>query len=129
MAEIMHLLKIDAPRESVYRAIASVEGVRNWLSRDADFDSMMGNSGEIRFAGGTRILKILLEELKPTTRVAWNVLSGLCRTGRAPQSSSRWTRTGATRCCISSIRDSSRPTISLRCQPPSRSEEHTSELQ
>ncbi|HLI18704.1 MAG TPA: SRPBCC domain-containing protein [Rhodanobacteraceae bacterium] len=75
MAEIMHLLKIDAPRESVYRAIASVEGVRNWLSRDADFDSMMGNSGEIRFAGGTRILKILLEELKPTTRVAWNVLS------------------------------------------------------
>lgn len=75
MADILHLLQIHAPREKVYEAIATVEGVRNWLSRDADFDSKMGSSGEIRFAEGQRILKIEIAELKPVSRVTWSVLS------------------------------------------------------
>lgn len=75
MADILHLLQIHAPREKVYAAIATAQGVRGWLSRDADFDSQIGSSGEIRFAGGTRILKIDIAELKPDARAAWRVLS------------------------------------------------------
>ncbi|HKT40746.1 MAG TPA: SRPBCC domain-containing protein [Rhodanobacteraceae bacterium] len=75
MADILHLLQIQAPRESVYQAIATAEGLRNWLSRDADLDTELGGDGEIRFAEGKRILKIGLRELKPTTRIVWKVLS------------------------------------------------------
>ncbi|MBU6478042.1 MAG: SRPBCC domain-containing protein [Xanthomonadaceae bacterium] len=75
MADILHQVQIDAPREAVYRAISTAEGVRSWLSRDADLGVTVGGNGEIRFAGGTRVLKVRLEELSPSTRVAWKVLS------------------------------------------------------
>ena len=75
MADILHQIQIDAPQEAVYRAVATSEGVRNWLSRDADMGVTIGSNGEIRFAGGTRILKLRIEELKPSSRVAWKVLS------------------------------------------------------
>ena len=75
MADILHLLKIHAPRKQIYEAIATVEGVRNWFSRDADFDPRVGGSGEIRFANGQRITRVKIEELKPAERVVWKVLS------------------------------------------------------
>lgn len=75
MADILHLLQIQAPREAVYQALATAEGVRNWLSRDADFAAEVGGSGEIRFANGQRVIKMEIEELKPASRVAWKVLS------------------------------------------------------
>lgn len=75
MVDILHLLQVQAPREAVYQAIATVEGVRNWFSRDADLDSRIGGSGEIRFANRQRIIKMEIEELEPTVRVVWRVLS------------------------------------------------------
>lgn len=75
MAEILHLLQIDAPRGKVYKAIATAGGVRGWLSRDADFEAQAGATGEVRFAGGQRILRLTIEELEPDARVAWRVLS------------------------------------------------------
>lgn len=75
MADILHLLQVHAPREAVYQAIATAGGVRNWFSRDADFESTVGASGEIRFAGGKRVTRIRIAELEPTERVAWQVIS------------------------------------------------------
>lgn len=75
MSDVLHLLQIQAPREKVYQAIATAAGVHGWLSRDAEFDPQVGSRGEIRFAGGERILKITLEGLDPATRVVWKVLS------------------------------------------------------
>jgi uncharacterized protein YndB with AHSA1/START domain len=75
MADILHLLKIHAQREAVYRAIATAEGVRNWFSRDSDLDPGVGGHGEIRFADGTRVTRLRVAELEPTTRVSWQVLS------------------------------------------------------
>lgn len=75
MSDILHLLKIDSSPEAVYRAVAAADGVRSWFSRDADLDSSVGGRGEIRFAGGERILRIQLEALDPAARVVWRVLS------------------------------------------------------
>lgn len=75
MAEILHLIKINAPREQVYQAITTAEGVRNWWTRDADLDSKVGGGGEFRFAGGTRITKVRIEELKSPSRVVWKPLA------------------------------------------------------
>ncbi|MGH7745669.1 MAG: SRPBCC family protein [Gammaproteobacteria bacterium] len=75
MADILHLIKIRAPRERVYQALATVEGVRAWWTRDADLDAKVGGSGEFRFAGGKRITKVRIEELKPPSRVVWKAIS------------------------------------------------------
>ncbi|HKT31002.1 MAG TPA: SRPBCC domain-containing protein [Gammaproteobacteria bacterium] len=75
MADILHLIKINDTREKAYQAIAAVEGVRNWWTRDADLDTRLGGRGEFRFANGKRVTKVEIEELKPSTRVAWKVLS------------------------------------------------------
>ncbi len=75
MADILHLIKIHAPREKVYQTIATAEGIRNWWTRDADLDAKVGGSGEFRFAAGKRITKVRIEELKPSSRVVWETLS------------------------------------------------------
>lgn len=75
MTDILHLLKIDSPREAVYRAIATAAGVRRWLTRDADLDARIGGGGEIHFADGKRITRIRIEALEPAARVVWKVLS------------------------------------------------------
>lgn len=75
MSDILHMLQIHAPREEVYAAIATADGIRDWFSRDADLDSRMGGSGEIRFAERTRVIKLEVEELEPPARIVWKVLS------------------------------------------------------
>ena len=75
MADVLHLLMIHAPRERIYEAITTVEGIRNWFSRDADLEPSVGGSGEIRFANGQRVIRMKIEELRPAERVVWNVIS------------------------------------------------------
>lgn len=75
MADILHLIKIHAPCEQVYQAIATAEGVRNWWTRDTDLDSRVGGKGEFRFANGTRVTKVIIEELTPPLRAVWKALS------------------------------------------------------
>ena len=70
MADIMHLLKIDAPREKVYAALTTAEGIRNWWTRDADLSESVG---EFRFGsyGAGHTTKVKVDELKPVERVRW----------------------------------------------------------
>ena len=75
MADILHLIKINTTCEKAYRAITTEQGVRNWCTRDADLDNKVSGHGELRFADGKRITKIEIDELKPSTRVVWKVLS------------------------------------------------------
>lgn len=75
MAEILHLIKINAAPKMAYQAISTVEGIRNWWTRDADLDAKVGGNGEFRFANGKRITKVRIEELQPSSRVVWKALS------------------------------------------------------
>ena len=47
MADIMHLVKIAVPPERVYEALTTTEGIRGWLTRDADLDAVA--AGPARF--------------------------------------------------------------------------------
>jgi uncharacterized protein YndB with AHSA1/START domain len=73
MPDIMHLIKINASAEQVYRALTTSEGIRNWWTRDADLDSTVGGEGEFRFGsyGGTHITRVSVVELIPSLRVVW----------------------------------------------------------
>jgi len=76
MAEIMHFVKIQAPVERVYQAIATAEGIRNWWTRDADLDETVGGAGEFRFLnyGPGFVTRVRIEDLVPPERVAWSVV-------------------------------------------------------
>ena len=51
-------LKIQAPRDRVYQAIATGEGIRNWWTRDASLDPSLGGAGEFGFYGRSFMVKV-----------------------------------------------------------------------
>ena len=75
MPDIHHLIRIRAPRERVYAALTTVEGIHNWWTRDADLDTHVGGIGEFRFYDGEGITKVRIDALQPQEQVAWTTLS------------------------------------------------------
>ena len=58
MPDIMHFIKTHASPERVHQALTTVEGIRNWRTRDADLDSKIGGTGEFRFYEGKGATKL-----------------------------------------------------------------------
>ncbi len=77
MPDILHFIRIQAAQESVYSALTTAEGVRNWWTRDADLEDSVGGLGEFRFLtyGPGYVTRVEITELVPATRVAWRILS------------------------------------------------------
>lgn len=80
MAEIIHRVGIKAPIAKVYAAIATVEGVAGWWSREASGTSHAGDAIELLFntpAGETLgIIKFEVAALVPDKQVIWRFISG-----------------------------------------------------
>ena len=76
MPDIRHLLTINAAPESIYQALTTAEGIRQWWTRDADLGSEIGGTGEFRFSyEGTVVTQVSIEELTPPARVGWKTIS------------------------------------------------------
>jgi uncharacterized protein YndB with AHSA1/START domain len=76
MPDIMHLMKINAQPKRVYEAIATADGIRNWWTRDAVLDAKTGGAGEFGFYGHRFVINLNVKELKPPSRLSWNLMSG-----------------------------------------------------
>jgi len=75
MPAIMHLIKVRAAQDEVYRAVATAEGIRNWWTRDAALDPKVGGAGEFGFYGHRFVIKVKIAELTPPVQVAWDEVS------------------------------------------------------
>lgn len=75
MTEIVHLIKIRASQESAFQAMSTVEGIRNWWTRDAVLAAEVGGAGEFGFYDHRMVIKIKIAELMPPHRVAWEPVS------------------------------------------------------
>jgi len=75
MPDIMHRIKIPASSERIYQALTTVDGIRNWWTRDADIDSNIGGTGEFRFYGRRFVAKVKIDELIAPSRVSWSVVN------------------------------------------------------
>lgn len=77
MPDIMHLVRINTSPERVYQAITTAEGIRNWWTRDADLESMIGGTGEFRFPkyGSGAAATATIDDLQPPTLVCWKMAS------------------------------------------------------
>lgn len=73
MADIMHSLKIQAPPDRVFQAIASADGIRNWWTRDATLEASVGGVGEFGFYNRRFVAKIVIEAVEPPARMKWRV--------------------------------------------------------
>jgi len=77
MPDIMHYLGIHAAQQRVFHALTSIEGIRNWWTRDAVLDAEVGGSGEFAFYDRKSITRVRIEELNPPLRVRWQVVSAI----------------------------------------------------
>lgn len=80
MVDIIHRVGIKAPPSRVYMAVATVEGVAGWWTRDASGESRVGGTTTYRFQSpsGVEIGKFEMEvlELIPDKAVRWRVNIG-----------------------------------------------------
>ena len=80
MVDIIHRVGIKAPPAKVYEAVATVEGVAGWWTKDATGASKVGGNMTFRFhsPGGEQIGKFDMEvlELIPGKKVRWRVKDG-----------------------------------------------------
>ena len=80
MVDIIHRVGIKAPPAKVYAAVATVEGVAGWWTRDASGESRVGGTTTYRFRSpsGEEIGRFEMEvlELAPDQRVRWRVKAG-----------------------------------------------------
>lgn len=71
MVDILHRVGMVAPREKVYAALTTVEGLAGWWTSDTAGDGVL----EFRFGelGG---FDIKVVDVQPQTRVEWEVVGG-----------------------------------------------------
>ena len=78
MVDILHRVGIKSSPAEVYKALATREGVAGWWANDTQGESKVGGVLQLHFhahSGPARIgVKIL--ELRPPTRVLWEVVEG-----------------------------------------------------
>jgi uncharacterized protein YndB with AHSA1/START domain len=76
MADIRHRVGIAAPRERVYQALATREGLAGWWTRDTAGDPAVGGKLEFFFGQPEPAGIMEVVELVPGHRVAWRCVQG-----------------------------------------------------
>ncbi|MEQ1683963.1 MAG: SRPBCC domain-containing protein [Burkholderiaceae bacterium] len=79
MVEILHRVGIKSPREAVYQALATREGLAAWWTEDTQGESRVGELLKFRFSSaGVEVggFDIRVVELQPGQQVLWQVLDG-----------------------------------------------------
>jgi uncharacterized protein YndB with AHSA1/START domain len=75
MYSIKHLFHIAKPRQQVYEALATLQGLAAWWTSDTAGSSVAGGTIEFRFAHmGTFKMKVIA--LENAKEVTWEVLEG-----------------------------------------------------
>jgi len=75
MAAIKHLFHIAAPREKVYKALTTVDGLSNWWTIETTGDGKPGGVLEFKF-GNFGSNKMKVKETKENEFVSWECVGG-----------------------------------------------------
>lgn len=75
MPDILHKVGMKgASLDSVYKALATIEGLSGWWTSDTRGERKVGGVIQFRFGNGGFDMRVL--ELEPTKRVVWQVIDG-----------------------------------------------------
>jgi uncharacterized protein YndB with AHSA1/START domain len=73
---IRHRVGIAAPQQTVFDAVATLEGLASWWTRDVVGDPREGGQLQFTFGGPKRSVTMEVVEVMPTTRVVWRCVGG-----------------------------------------------------
>ncbi|HSI06853.1 MAG: SRPBCC domain-containing protein [Myxococcota bacterium] len=69
MADIQHTLNINAPAESVYRALSTINGLASWWTSTTTGASAPGEVIDFRF--NAHVVRMRVDQLERNKAVAW----------------------------------------------------------
>jgi uncharacterized protein YndB with AHSA1/START domain len=69
MSDILHEIHIDAPKQKVYAALASRDGLSHWWTSTTTGESEPGKTLQFRF--GEHVTEMRVEKLAPDEGVSW----------------------------------------------------------
>jgi uncharacterized protein YndB with AHSA1/START domain len=72
MAEIRHLIAIEASPQMVYAALATQAGLRAWWTADTTADTKVGGKAEFGFDKRGMVFRMTIERLDPNRQVIWD---------------------------------------------------------
>ena len=75
MPDILHKLSIGAPKERVFQALATRDGLANWWTATTEGESAPGKTLGFRF--GEHVTEMRVDELQPGTRVSWQCTNSM----------------------------------------------------
>ncbi len=80
MVDIVHKIGIKGPLAKVYQALATVDGIAAWWTRDTTGSSQQGGTIDLRFLtpeGQEKgRMRMIVSALEPHRRVAWRFIEG-----------------------------------------------------
>ena len=76
MEDILHHIGINATPRSVYKALTTEEGIKHWWTEDCSITSLVGSIAEFRFHEYDRILRMRIDESRPSERLCWTCIGG-----------------------------------------------------
>lgn len=71
MAEIRHMIPIEAPPEKVYGALATQAGLSAWWTADTVAEDKVGGKAEFGFEGKAVTFRMTIVGLDPPRQVVW----------------------------------------------------------
>jgi uncharacterized protein YndB with AHSA1/START domain len=74
MTSIKNLFHINAPKEKVYKAISTIEGLSNWWTKQTSGDAKVDGIIEFRFGEGGPDMKV--KEMKENEAIIWECCGG-----------------------------------------------------
>ncbi len=75
MADIRHMMLVDAPPERVYAAITRQEGLAAWWTAQAKATPVVGSTADFKF-GDRYYTAMRIKALEPPRRVEWDCTAG-----------------------------------------------------
>ena len=69
MADLKHVVPIDAAPDKVYAAIATQAGMRSWWTDDTQMDETVGGKAEFGFDRRQMVFRMTIDRLDPGRRV------------------------------------------------------------
>jgi uncharacterized protein YndB with AHSA1/START domain len=76
MADILHRIGVNAPRERIYDAVSTREGLSEWWTRTVDGESRVGGELSFYFGGPDPGMTAEIDTLEEPRRVAWTCIQG-----------------------------------------------------
>lgn len=73
MADILHMVPIQASPDAVYKAITTEEGLKSWWTNDVSAEPQEGSTATFRFEGGQVAFQMKVDKLEPAEAVVWSV--------------------------------------------------------